>query len=96
MHQIIMMFRQSPNYPASIADKTYFFEAICTTKNWENEIKSQGTKDFIEDIISIWEFISSVLLSEYTIPVLFILIVLGLFRIGAMVSSIKSILIRMK
>ena len=44
-----------------------------------------------------WDFLSNLpeplLLSDYTIPVLLIFIVLGLFRIGAMLSSIKSLLI---
>ena len=59
-------------------------------------MKSQETKDFIEFVNPIWEFISSVLLSEYTIPALSFFVVLGLFRIGAMVSSIKSILVKME
>ena len=49
-----------------------------------------------QSVNQIWEVISSVLLSEYTIPALSFFVVLGLFRIGAMVSTIKSILVKME
>ena len=45
------------------------------------------TRDFLSGLPE------PLLLSDYTIPVLLIFVVLGLFRIGAMLSSIKSILI---